>query len=417
MTTRDAAPSPARGWLAPFLATLAAMLTLQMSNLGFSPLLPSLQRELGMTFSQLGLFVGIYGLLAMVLSVPAGLTARRFGEKRALAGGLVVVAIGLVLLSRAASVQEALVWRGLWVAGYRFAFVCVLVAVSLTCPPRLKGRTMGIVGATASLASVVGAPFGGALEREFGWRLGVLGYAAAALVGAALIAAFYRQGETMEQVPQGPHAIDAGPAAPHRSAFRTPIVWVLAVMLGMGGVGQFSVTLFVPSVAKDVFGLDAVGAGLIISTGYLCAIVVNIGIGALMDRYAKWKVLAGLFSVLAVASAALAIPHLTVFRVATAIVLAGGFTASNQLYGIAGDMIRGRETGPVVGVVSLGAGVFGYFGPQTLGALRDLTGRFAFGFYAVAIADLLTLVLIVTLYRRAWNRQHATGVTVQPARR
>ena len=406
MTTIDTMAARPRGWLAPFLATLAAMLALQMSNLGFSPLLPSLQRDLNMNFSQLGLFAGMYGLLAMVLSVPAGLTAKRFGEKRALAGGLVVVAIGLVLLSRAATFQEALVWRGLWITGYRFAFVCVFVAVSLTCPPQLKGRTMGVVGATASLASVIGAPFGGSLERAFGWRLGVLGYAAAALVGAALIAAFYRSRAPIDHVPQGPHAIDAGPSASGKSAFRTPIVWVLALMLGLGGVGQFSVTFFVPSVARDVFGLDAVGAGLIISTGYLCAIVANLGVGALMDRYAKWKILAALFVVLALASAALTIPHLTIFRIATAIVLAGGFTAANQLYGIAGDIIRGRETGPVMGVVSLGAGVFGYFGPQTLGALRDMTGGFAAGFYAVAVADVLTLILIVTLYRRAWNRQH-----------
>lgn len=407
MTTVEGSSAASRQWLGPFVATLAAMLTLQMSNLGFSPLLPSLQRDLNMTFSQLGLFAGMYGLLAMVLSVPAGLTAKRFGEKRALAGGLVIVAVGLVLLSRSESFGEALVWRGLWITGYRFAFVCVFVAVSLTCPPSLKGRTMGVVGATASLASVIGAPFGGTLEREFGWRLGVLGYAAAALVGATLVAAFYRTQGPIDSLPQGPHTIDGGPSSSGRSAFRTPLVWVLALMLGLGGVGQFSVTFFVPSVARDVFGLDAVGAGLIISTGYLCAIGANLGVGFLMDRYVKWKILAGLFVVLASASAALTIENLTVFRVATAIVLAGGFTAANQLYGIAGDIIRGRETGPVMGVVSLGAGVFGYFGPQTLGALRDLTGGFAAGFYAVAVADLLTLVLIVTLYRRAWNRQHA----------
>jgi predicted MFS family arabinose efflux permease len=406
MTSIAASPARPQRWLGPFLATLAAMLTLQMSNLGFSPILPSMQRELGMTYSQLGFFAGMYGLLAMVLSVPAGLTAKHFGEKRALTGGLIVVAIGLTLLSRAASFEEALVWRGLWITGYRFAFVCVFVAVSLTCPPQLKGRTMGVVGATASLASVIGAPFGGMLEREFGWRIGVLGYAIAAIAGAALIAAFYRAGASMTGVPQGPHAIEAGPSTSGRSAFRTPIVWVLALMLGLGGVGQFSVTFFVPSVARDVFGLDAVGAGLIISTGYLCAIVANLGIGTLMDRYAKWKVLAALFMLLAVASAALTIPDLIVFRIATAVVLAGGFTAANQLYGIAGDIIRGRETGPVMGVVSLGAGVFGYFGPQTLGALRDTTGGFAAGFYVVSIADVLTLLLIVTLYRRAWNRQH-----------
>ena len=382
------------------------MLALQMSNLGFSPLLPSLQRDLGMSFSQLGLFAGMYGLLAMVLSVPAGLTAKRFGEKRALVGGLVIVAVGLVLLSRAATFGEALVWRGLWITGYRFAFVCVFVAVSLTSPPRLKGRAMGVVGATASLASVIGAPFGGGLEREFGWRLAVLGYAAAALVGAAIIAAFYRTQGSVDVIPQGPHAIDAGPSTSGRSAFRTPIVWVLALMLGLGGVGQFSVTFFVPSVVRGVFGLDAVAAGLIISTGYLCAIVANLGIGWLMDRYNKWKILAILFAVLAIASLSLTIENLVVFRIATAVVLAGGFTAANQLYGIAGDIMRGRETGPVMGVVSLGAGVFGYFGPQTLGALRDWTGGFAAGFYAVAGADLITLALILTLYRSAWNRQH-----------
>jgi len=52
-----------------------------------------------------------------------------------------------------------------------------------------------------------------------------------------------------------------------------------------------------------------------------------------------------------------------------------------------------------MGVVSLGAGLFGYFGPQMLGILRDWTGSFAAGFYMVAIADVITLGLIVLLYR------------------
>ena len=40
-----------------------------------------------------------------------------------------------------------------------------------------------------------------------------------------------------------------------------------------------------------------------------------------------------------------------------------------------------------MGVVSLGAGLFGFFGPQMLGILRDRTGSFAAGFYMVAVAD------------------------------
>ena len=103
-TAQTARPS----WLLPFGVTLIAMFTLQLSNLGFSPLLPSIQQDVRMSYTQLGLFTGLYGLLAMLLSVPAGITARRYGEKRVLALGLVGVAIGSVLLGRASSFESAL---------------------------------------------------------------------------------------------------------------------------------------------------------------------------------------------------------------------------------------------------------------------------------------------------------------------
>jgi len=69
------------------------------------------------------------------------------------------------------------------------------------------------------------------------------------------------------------------------------------------------------------------------------------------------------------------------------------------LYGLAGSVMPRHEAGHAMGVVSLGAGLFGYFGPQMLGILRDLTGSFAAGFYMVAMADVITLGLIMLLYR------------------
>ena len=102
---------------------------------------------------------------------------------------------------------------------------------------------------------------------------------------------------------------------------------------------------------------------------------------------------------MAIASASMTIEHLLTFRVATAAVIGFGFTAANQLYGLAGSVMPRAEAGNALGVVSLGAGLFGYFGPQMLGVLRDYTGSFAAGFYMVAIADVITLGLIVLLYR------------------
>lgn len=380
-------------WVLPFGVTLVAMFTLQLSNLGFSPLLPSIQRDVSMSFTQLGLFTGLYGLFAMLLSVPAGISARRFGEKRVLALGLVGVAIGSVLLGQAYSFESALAFRGVTIFGYRFAFVSVLIAVALTSPPSLRGRTMGVLGATSAMASVVGAPLGGALAGELGWRSAILGYAFMALLGAAVFSLFYRPTAAPE-APVAPHA-----HTPQRSAFRSPVVWLLALVVGLGGFGQFTITYFVPSVADSVFGLDAAAAGLIISTGYVAAIVLNLVIGVLADRFDKLVVLGCMFVLLACASMALTVEDELVFRVATAAGIGLGFSAANQLYGLAGGLMPRSEAGHAMGVVSLGAGLFGYFGPQMLGLLRDLTGSFGAGFTMIAVADVATLGLIVLLYR------------------
>jgi len=390
------------GWLLPFAATLIAMFTLQLSNLGFSPLLPSIQQEFGMSYTQLGLFTGLYGLLAMLLSVPAGVSARRFGEKRVLGLGLLGVAAGSVMLGEAWSFESALTFRGLTIFGYRFAFVSVLIAVALTAPASLRGRTMGILGATSALASVVGAPLGGLFVDEFGWRLAILGYAVMAVLGATVFWLFYRPTSDDSTSIHERHAHGGGSG----SAFLSPVVWMLALVVGLGGFGQFTVTNFVPSVANALYGLDAKAAGVIISTGYLTAIAVNLGVGLLADRFNKLIVLGALFILLAAASSSLAIENALTFRIATAAVIGLGFTAANQLYGLAGSVMPRHEAGHAMGVVSLGAGLFGYFGPQMLGILRDQTGSFAAGFYMVAIADVITLVLIAVLYRMTRGETH-----------
>jgi predicted MFS family arabinose efflux permease len=242
------------------------------------------------------------------------------------------------------------------------------------------------------MAAVVGAPLGGALVGEFGWRVAILGYGFMALLGAALFWLLYR-----------PTAAEAPAAAAHgvpdQSAFRSPVVWLLALIVGLGGFGQFTITYFVPSVAEAVYGLDARAAGFIISAGYMSAIVVNLAVGALADRYNKVAVLGGIFVLLAVASASMMVEHELTFRVATAAVIGFGFSAANQLYGLAGSVMPRRQAGNAMGVVSLGAGLFGYIGPQMLGFLRELTGSFSAGFVMVAICDLVTLGLIVLLYR------------------
>ena len=136
------------------------MMAIQMASLGFSPLLPAMQQDLGASYSQIGLFTGMYGIIALLVSLPAGVFAARIGEKRALLIGLAVTAVGLAALSQATRYDVALAFRALWLVGYRTAFIGVFTAMAMVTPEKYRSRTMGILGAMAAFASVIGAPFG-----------------------------------------------------------------------------------------------------------------------------------------------------------------------------------------------------------------------------------------------------------------
>jgi MFS-type transporter involved in bile tolerance (Atg22 family) len=81
------------------------------------------------------------------------------------------------------------------------------------------------------------------------------------------------------------------------------------------------------------------------------------------------------------------------------------------VYGLAASVLRGRETGNVMGVLSLGAGICGYVGPQMLGVLRELTKGFNAGWYMMAGIVLLTLIELFFLKRHS-EKNNAERVAV-----
>ena len=400
MTVPVAMPAERPGrWAVPFLSTLFAMLTLQMSSLGFSPLLPAIQKDFGASYSQIGLFTGLYGIVALALSYPAGLLAKRFGERAVLSAGLAIVAAGLLGLSLAPNYLLGLTGRLVWLIGYRLAFVCVITAIAITAPRSLRGSSMGVLGATSSLASVIGAPFGSTIGGTLGWRGGMAAFAAMALAGSLQFWLLYRSTDGPHEAPAAHGARIGRPGG--TPAYRLPMAWALALLLGCCNAGGFSSTFFVPAALRAKFSLDAQGAAYVISTAYVAAIVANLLCGYLMDRFNRWLIIGAMMTLTIVSALALTSSNLVVFQVAVTLLVSLGLAATNQVYGIAGDVMAGRDAGPVIGIVSLGAGVFGYVGPQMLGILRDWSGGFNAGWYFLAFTATVTLVEIVLLYRFA----------------
>jgi len=293
-----------------------------------------------------------------------------------------------------------------WLVGYRLAFVTVMMAAAITSPASLKSVTMGLLGAMSSLASVIGAPFGSAIGGAFGWRHGMLAYAGMALLGATVFAILYPRPAAAVR----PQASSMGHTPERRrSVWGNPVVWGLAA-LGLANVGGFSSTFFVPSALKTVFHQDTMSAAYVISAAYVTAIFLNLLVGYLADRFNRWNVLTIVIAAMIPATLGMTSGNLRVFQLATISIISLGLAATNQIYAVAGELLPGRELGPVMGIVSLGSGVFGYAGPQALGVLRDWTGGFEAGWFFLTIAAALALI-VVALSRRRQNRTPALAPT------
>jgi MFS transporter, NNP family, nitrate/nitrite transporter len=277
------------------------------------------------------------------------------------------------------------------------AFVAVMTGVALTAPPHWRGKAMGLLGAMSALATVFGAPFASSIGTEFGWRVGMRAFAVMALLGVAVFALFYSQGPVERIAKREPGA----PKPPGMfEAFKIPVVWAIP-FLGLTNAAGFGATFFVPSVVESHFHRSAETSSLIISTAYTVAIFVNPLSGWLADRYNRWAVLAGMVAIMIPACVAMNSDSILVFGIATSGLVALGHACANQVYPTAAELLKGRDVGPIMGIVALGGGIFGYLGPQALGSLRHISGGFALGWTVLTVATTLILLLILFLKRYA----------------
>jgi MFS family permease len=179
--------------------------------------------------------------------------------------------------------------------------------------------------------------------------------------------------------------------------FRNPMVWGVAVLCAFSGVTSLTTNTFLPSVLGEVFKLNAVESAATISTGFACAIAVNLGFGYLMDRFNRSVVMGGVTLLLVAGSLLMVSKDLATFRFGAIVVLALGHAAIQQSYALAANVLRGRDTGNVMGIVGGVAGVVNYLTPQALGLLRDHFGGFDSGWYTLAAISGVTFLLVMVL--------------------
>ena len=150
--------------------------------------------------SSVGLAMGMYGLVQAILQIPFGLAADRFGRKRVIVFGLLLLGVGSIVAACATSVTGLALGRAIQGGGAISAAVTALLADQTRDHVRTKG--MALIGASIGLMFALSLIIGPLLAATVGLT-GIFGLSAAmALVGILIIAYWTPHEVTSESKPE-----------------------------------------------------------------------------------------------------------------------------------------------------------------------------------------------------------------------
>ena len=113
-----------------------------------------------------GLTLTVFAAARLIVNVPAGLIADRYGRRILLVGGPLITSIGMIGSGQAGGIWELLVWRFIAGAGSAFYMSGAMIYLIDIAPPMLQTRYV----ATNQWALSVGVAMGPGIGLPAGKR-------------------------------------------------------------------------------------------------------------------------------------------------------------------------------------------------------------------------------------------------------
>ena len=164
-----AVPDPRRWWTLVVLCF--SLLVIALDNTILNVALPTLQRDLDASASELQWIVDSYMLVFAAVLLTAGALGDRFGRKKALTFGLLVFGLGSGLSALADSSEMLIATRALMGVGGAFIMPSTLSILTAVFPAHERGKAIGIWAAVSGLGIVIGPVTGGWLVEHGDWSL------------------------------------------------------------------------------------------------------------------------------------------------------------------------------------------------------------------------------------------------------
>jgi EmrB/QacA subfamily drug resistance transporter len=132
--------------------------------------LPTIQREVGGSFTELQWVIDAYALGLAALILAAGSVADRFGRARVFVAGVGVFTAASLLCGLAGTIEVLIAARALQGVGGAALFATGLALIGQDFQGAERGKAIAAWGATVGMAAAAGPLIGGFVADTLGWR-------------------------------------------------------------------------------------------------------------------------------------------------------------------------------------------------------------------------------------------------------
>lgn len=236
--------------------------------------------------------MSIFTFVGIILAVPTGVLAKKFGPKTMLLAAAVVIAAGSLLGAFAGSGTVLIVSRAIEGVAFIFVTICGPLAVQKYVAPDKIGSATGIWALWVCLGSVLGGVLTPTLYAATGFVGVWVIYAAAAVIFAVVMAVIVKEpGKSLEESAVAA-AEEATASAPEEKVSYAELVKP-NILLFYAAFLVFNMTLlavlgFAPTFMQAQ-GVDSTLSGFISTLPMLLAVISSPLFGSLSDKMGRCK--------------------------------------------------------------------------------------------------------------------------------
>ncbi|MBI0002371.1 MFS transporter [Bartonella sp. W8122] len=408
--------------IVPILMICYIVAYLDRVNVGFAKL--QMEVDLGFSETVYGFGAGLFFIGYFFFEVPSNILLHKVGARLWIARILITWGI---LSGIFAFVQNE--WQfyslrfllGVAEAGF---YPGVILYLTYWFPSHRRAKMFAIFQAGSPAAGIFGNPLSGWIMNTFhsvdswhGWQwMFVLEAIPAVVLGVIVLlyldnsvgGAKWLDANEKALVSQDIEADHAAAASTHSFAelIRNPMVWLMSFIYFCFVMGQYGLTLWLPTLIKASGVEDNLIIGLLGAIPFICAIIAMVLFSRSADKHRerRWHLvvpaLMGAFGFIIAATAT----STTVSIIFLSFATAGVLSCAPLFWSLPTAILSGSAAAAGIAIINSIANLAGFASPWMVGALLDLTHSPAIGMYVLAGFLVVGAAIVLSISAERVNR-------------